>query len=516
VPYNPRIEIRLIALGLALIGALSPLLTFAALFQQKEWRWDRLREHLRHEGLWLQIFGKIQPILLVLWIAAWFGLPLYRSEVFGVTLGVFALKTGAQVSFNRQRVPTRTSKAIAIVGLSTIFSVVIAYFLPLELLPILPPLEPLIVMIAWAVLLPVDRYLKNSIFRNAGIVRDRWHDATVIGIAGSVGKTTTKELLRHLLQDMNPLATPEHVNTEMGVAQWILNQTAPDSPPPPAPPPRPRVERGADRKGESARRGSFVKPTIGVMTALGSDHLALFGSEEAIVEANAELLSALPQNGRAFLYADNEATRTTAESCPSPVTLCGIWDGASTKATNAKQTDDGISFTMESMTYEVALHGLHNVGNVAVAIAVAEYLGISKDRIRELLKTFQPLKHTFHVRKEQGVTMLDDTYNSSRLSVTAALEWAAKRKEKLKILLMSDLQEAGTDEDRFLEDLGKKASTTIDRTIFTTETGRKAFEKGFGKPVELLSSSTQKIAPKSLLLCIGRMSPASIKKLLPL
>lgn len=511
-PYNPTIGNAPIGIGLALIGTISPLLTFTTLFQQKEWRRDRLREHLRHEGWWNQLMGRIQPAILCLWIIGWIALPASRDAVTIVALGAFAVKSALQVLLGRQRLPVWTSKAMLITCLAVLITIIATIIIPFSLLPILPPLQPVSVMLAWATLIPLDAFVKRGIFHRAMLLRESWHDATVIGIAGSVGKTTTKELLRHLLQDLNPLATPEHVNTEMGVAQWMLSERVASG--------NERsavliVEMGAYRKGEIELMCSFVKPTFGVVTALGSDHLALFGSEQAIIDANAELIESLPVTGQTFLYADNDATRSIAERSPCPVTLAGLHDGSQVTADHIERTDKGLRLTLAGTTVDVALHGLHNAGNILMAIAVAETLGIPKDRIRELLQSFQPLRHTFHVYREHNVLLLDDTYNSSRLSIAAALDWASHRTEKSRVLLMSDLQETGSDEDRFLEELGAKAHLIIDRAIFTTDTGRRAFEMGYGKPVELLGPATQKVPTGSLLLCIGRMPLSYIQRLLP-
>ncbi|HVW66827.1 MAG TPA: UDP-N-acetylmuramoyl-tripeptide--D-alanyl-D-alanine ligase [Candidatus Peribacteraceae bacterium] len=455
--------------------------------------------------------GKIQPVILMLWVIGVLLLP-NTTAVTLTALAALALKSSGQIILHRQRLPVRTSKALLIVVLAFLLTLIASLLIPFVLLPAIPPLQPLGVLIAWTILLPLDRFLKHRIFHQAAALRESMHDAVVIGIAGSVGKTTTKELLKHLLRDLRPLATPEHVNTEMGVAQWIVRERSAMSDERPA---VLIVEMGAYRKGEIKLMCSYAKPTIGVVTALGSDHLALFGSEEAIIDANAELIEALPPAGQAFLYADNESTREIADRSPCSVTLAGLHEGSAMHADHAEQTDRGLRFTTGGTTYEVALHGLHNVGNVLLSMAVAQHLGVSQERIRELLMSFQPLRHTFHVYEERGILLLDDTYNSSRLSIRAALDWAAKRPEHPRVLLLSDLQETGPDEDRFLEELGTHAASMIDRAIFTTETGRKAFEKGYGKAVELLGSQTQKVQSGSALLCVGRMPLSFIQRLLP-
>ncbi len=519
---------------LTVIGALSPLLTFLALFQQKEWRFDRLLDHLQREGVFRQLWGKVRPYLALLHVVIiiggfWFLLQANSKEalintitglfiVHGTMLCLWCGLTAAQFMMHKQRMPVWTLKALLMGTVSfALFGIAVHLTTPfLILAPLLLLLQPVIVLIAWAMLLPLDGFLKTKHFLRAAAIRNTWKDATVIGIAGSVGKTTTKELLKHLLQDLHPLATPEHVNTEMGVAQWmaaITNRGNTKS--------EIRntkifiVEMGAYRKGEIALMCEFVKPTIGVMTALGSDHLALFGSEEAIVEANAELLHALPENGQAFLYADNDATRGLADGTPCAVTLVGEHKDATLRFEKVEQTEKGLMLTFDGQTSEIGLHGLHNIGNILLAMGIAKSLGISSKRIHELLESFQSLAHSFHVKNEQGVLLVDDTYNSSRLSVHAGLHWASQRKERPRVLLLSGLMETGEAESAFMQELGKAATSSVDRVIFTAETGRDSFAEGYGKPVELLSSGTEKVAAGSVLLCIGRMPLSFIQKLLP-
>lgn len=515
---------------LTVMGALSPLLTFLALFQQKEWRMDRFVEHLQREGVFAQLWGTVRPLLALLILltdlAGFWMLSQATTQdqlmhrVFllfvahGFWLCVWAGAAALQWILRKQRTPVWTSKAVMIGALSILLLLVLSYLITPYLIVagIIFLLQPVLVCAAWLILLPLDRFLKNREFLRAAAVRDTWTGATVIGIAGSVGKTTTKELLTHLLQDLHPIATPAHVNTEMGVAQWMIAQNAQQDTRATQPV---IVEMGAYKKGEIALMCEFVKPTIGVMTALGSDHLALFGSEEAIIEANAELLQALPENGHAFLYADNDATRSLADLTACDVTLAGEHESAQVRTEHTEQTDGGLRLTLTGERVVVSLHGLHNSGNILLAVAVARHLGISNARIATLLQSFHPLAHTFHVRTEGGVLLVDDTYNSSRLSIRAALDWARERSERPRVLLLSGLLETGAEEDRFMEELGLLGKECVERVLFLSKSGADAFAKGYGKPVEILSSHSVRLEKNALLLCVGRMPLSSIQRLLP-
>lgn len=501
-----------ILIGLTLLGLLSPLLTFAKLFQMKEWRWDRLREHLRREGWISQLFSTVRLVLLCVTLPALTVLPL-ASLLLGI-LGLFALLSLAQIGLRRQRYPVWTQKAKLVALLSLVLSGLALWgaiatgnvdiFAPLIIVG-----QPAFVFAAWALLLPLDSFLKKRVMDRAAAIRRAHPEATVIGIAGSVGKTTTKELIKHLLQDLHPIATPAHVNTEMGVAQWLTRQlTGEEKVQFPI-----IVEMGAYRLGEVALLSHIAQPTIGVLTHLGSDHLALFGSEDAIRRANAELIEALPKEGHAFIAVNDDASAAIAATAPCAVTTIG--DAKQTlHATHVEDKNDGLHVTVEHHVLHLPVHGAHNAINLLLACGVARQLGISWDRIRELLPSFRSTSHTFQVHEESGVTMLDDTYNISFLSFEAALEWARTRPERPRVLLTNGLLEVGDAEDDYHADLGEIANGAVERAVFLNPKAGKAFASEFKGKVTNLESA-EKAAQGSLLLCVGRMPLSTIQTLLP-
>lgn len=501
-------------IGLVLLGALSPLLTFAALFQQKEWRLDRLREHLRRDGWLEQLIGRTRIVLGGIWILGILGIQLgvvsgalrpglSFIEFLALPIALAAL-TVAQVLLHRQRTPIWTQKAILLFITSLVINLGVLVFCALFtsiaynkvgeqfisypyywIIWLVPYLQTLVALMSWMLWKPVDYILKKRVMDRAMHLRSKMEDVTVIGIAGSVGKTTVKELIAHLLQDLEPAVTPAHVNTEMGVAQWLTKQSSKAAN-------LLIVEMGAYRKGEIALLCQIAQPTIGVMTALGSDHLALFGSEQNIIDANGELIKALPKDGHAFFYGDNAGCKELAKRASCPVTIA------------------------KAESHQHTLQGRHNDYNVSLAVSVAQHMNVKAERITELLKTFKPQAHTFTIGTEKDVLVLDDTYNISPLSMNAALDWAANQTARPRVLLTSGLQETGAAEAQYLEDLGAKASKSVERVIFTDEHGADIFAKAFGKPVEVLGTETERVEAGSVLLAVGRMPLSRINRLLPL
>ncbi len=525
--------------GLAGIASASPLLTLAWLWQVKEWRWRRLTEHLRRERWFRQLFGRVRPLavaltLAMMWIPA---IPRDQALLGGLTL--LAALTAAQIGLNKQRYPVWTQKArilvAATLGVTILLAVCAAWPsgpVPEELLPLLPLLQPLLLLIAWACFWPLDRALKNRVMHEARRLRMKNPGLQVIAITGSVGKTTTKELLAHVLSVLRPLATPAHVNTEIGVAQWMTMELPRYIATLPSPAsvrgaggeggPAGRemagiliVEMGAYQKGEIALMSSYAQQTMAVVTHVGTQHIALFGSQQALYEAKSEIVTALPKNGRAFLNGDNDLCRKMAELSPCPVTIVGTGGSADLEALDIEETPAGIRMTVDGTPLSVPIHGTHNVTNVLLAVAVAKQLGLDMETIARRLSSFQPPSRTFQVRESNGVRILDDTYNAGGASVKAAIAWARTQPYEEKTLLFAGLIEMGEEQERTEIDLGEQAAQVFGRVIVIDPLSAKNVQKGFGKPVELLTSSPARVRPGSLLVCVGRMPASSINCLLP-
>ena len=496
--------------GVVTIACISPLLTLATLWQKKEWRIDRLKEHLRSEGYFRQLFGILRPVVIIGTIlSAMANLPWNNA------LGILALAllSVMQFALRRQRFPVWTMKAIALVGSSLIMNILAVIILPVSTLQLLLPLLQCIPLsLAWLAFLPVDFALKQHIMKKASLLRSEFDNATVIGITGSVGKTTTKELVAHILKEKNVLYTPAYVNSEMGVSKWLLKEL----------PNRSReeeliiiVEMGAYKMGEIQKLCSITKPSMGVVTFIGTQHVALFGSQERLCKAKGELLECLPEDGQAFINSDNSLCSKMIERCNCSVTSVGTGGHADLEAFEIEEQGDGIRFRVNQQDFSMHLHGTHNVTNILLAIAVTEKLGIDLPSSAARLQSFEPPHHTFSVRQENGITILDDTHNASPESFRASLAWAKSQPANKKILVTPGLIELGTNEDRIHRELGSASNGIVDRVIFTGKQGRSAFSKGFNGTVELINSDPSKTSEGDLLLFVGRVSQKQIHRLMP-
>jgi UDP-N-acetylmuramoyl-tripeptide--D-alanyl-D-alanine ligase len=507
--------IKVNILPFVLLASLSPLLTFAWLWQVKEWRIDRLREHLRSEGWFRQLFGTIRPVLvLMLLVLGIVSMQIRRYWYIAVIIALAALNL-VQFALKKQRYPVWTQKALVLTATSILIDFVIALaclsWSP-ALLAVLPLAQAFVLAIAWIAFLPLDATLKNRRMSRAAQLRAQFSDLLVIGVTGSAGKTTLKELLSCILSKRSVLATPAYVNSEMGVANWMLTELSKNKDNPPE---ILIVEMGAYRRGEIERLCNITQPSMGAITFIGKQHMALFGSQEMLSAAKAELLEALPENGKAFLNADNDASMAVAHKAACPIVRVGTGGQADLEAFDIEETANGIAFRAGDTRFSLPLRGTHNVTNVLLAIAIARNFKMKDAEIAQALSLYKPLNHTFAVRTEKGVTILDDTHNSSPASFKAAIAWTRTQPAKQKVLLTSGLIELGQEQDHIHTELGEMAQQTFDRVVFVHSRSGRFFEKGYGKKVEVYSADTKPVEEKALLVCIGRVPANVMHRMLP-
>lgn len=539
--------------GLTLAATLSPLLTFTHLFQLKEWRLDRLREHFRMEGWLRQLFGITRPALLGFFGCVGF-LPFGKLRAFGGFLPSWPLAfliattlfNTTQIIFRKQPYPVWTKKAIVLVGTSLFITLFCGILVTSNeqratsnLIVIIPLLQPFFLMLSWLLWKPIDYILKQRILARARTLRTQFPNLVVIGITGSAGKTTTKELLAHILGPDRAIATPEHVNTELGVAKWLIeilsnqktlsermglvgpirggHDIGKEEPArgKPLGCPLAIVEMGAYREGEIATLCSITQPTMGIITSIGTQHIGLFGSQKAIAEAKGELFAALPPHGHAFVNSDTPFAQELQKKCACSVTTVSAGSLADFQATHTEETPEGLRFQIHTTFFTIPLHGEHQLGNVLLAVATATELGMTLENIAKKLRTFSSPPHTFSLREENGITILDDTHNASPESLSAAIEWARHQPYKKKILLSPGIIEQGRATARTHVRCGALAKEVFDEAYILNKKFAQYFEQGFCKPVRHILPPTPYPLPNTLLVCVGRIPQTTIQKSLP-
>jgi UDP-N-acetylmuramoyl-tripeptide--D-alanyl-D-alanine ligase len=251
------------------------------------------------------------------------------------------------------------------------------------------------------------------------------HGLTVVGVTGSSGKTSTKDLIAGLLGDLGPtIAPPGSFNNELGHPWTALRATEQTR--------HLVLELSARGPGHIAALCEIAPPRIGAVLNVGTAHLGEFGSREQIAIAKGELVEALPADGVAVLNADDPLVAAMAERTAARVVLVGEASTAQVRATDVLLDDSARpGFRLVTPTGEakvqLGLYGAHQVGNALTAAAIALELGATLDQVVAGLERARPVsgRRMEVTTRTDGVTVINDAYNANPESMRAALKAAA-------------------------------------------------------------------------------------------
>ncbi|MCC7138190.1 MAG: UDP-N-acetylmuramoyl-tripeptide--D-alanyl-D-alanine ligase [Planctomycetes bacterium] len=281
----------------------------------------------------------------------------------------------------------------------------------------------------------------------------RWHrsrfDVPVVGITGSCGKTTTKEMMRLVLGD-RVVASPASYNNEIGVPLTLLQMDRRTE--------AAVVEIGTNAPGEIAYLASIARPTVGVVTNVEEAHLEGLGDVRGVMKEKSALLAALPRDGAAIVNADNYWCREMIEGVRSYLVTYGTWEDADVYGTKARVTDDGVGFDLfDRMPFEVPALGIHNVHNALAAVAVALWLGRDPVEVRRALLDFRAPEMRMRRDVVGDVVLINDAYNANPRSMEAAVvELGARPVAGRRVAVVGDMLELGEQTERCHRELGRK------------------------------------------------------------
>jgi len=273
--------------------------------------------------------------------------------------------------------------------------------------------------------------------------RDRF-DPRVIGITGSVGKSTSKEMIAAVLsQRFTTLKNPGNLNNGIGLPLTLLQLRGTHQ--------RAVLEMGMYDLGEIARLAELSRPQVGVVTNVGPTHLERLGSMERIAQAKAELVQALPSGGVAVLNGDDDIVRAMADQTRADVFLYGLTSDCTLWASNiVSEGLEGIRFRFhygdETIHAKLPLLGRHSVHTALRAAAIGLIEGLDWGEIIGGLRDVSGHLRLMVVPGIQDTTLIDDTYNSSPSSSLAALN-LLKDLEGRKIAVLGDMLELGDYEE---------------------------------------------------------------------
>ncbi|PPT10885.1 UDP-N-acetylmuramoylalanyl-D-glutamyl-26-diaminopimelate--D-alanyl-D-alanine ligase [Geitlerinema sp. FC II] len=269
----------------------------------------------------------------------------------------------------------------------------------------------------------------------------RWwrdiHAIPVVAVTGSVGKTTTKELIAAILETQGQvLKTQANYNNEIGVPKTLLQLTPQHD--------YAVVEMAMRGRGQIAELTHIARPTVAVITNVGTAHIGLLGSREAIAEAKCELLAEMPSDGVAILNYDNPLLMETASRVWSGKTVTFGLEGGDLCGTLV----DVDTLKLEGDRYRLPLPGRHNALNMLAALAVARVLGIDLAPLRDGLTVDLPGGRAKRYELPNDIVLLDESYNAGLESMLASLEMLVQTPGTRRIAVLGTMRELG---DRALE-----------------------------------------------------------------
>lgn len=337
-----------------------------------------------------------------------------------------------------------------------------------------------IIMIAsvW-ILKPVEKHINNTYIADARRILVGMPSLKVVGITGSYGKTSTKHYLQRILAEkFETVMTPGSFNTTLGVVRTVREYLKPYT----------EVficEMGAKQPGDIKEICDLVHPEIGIITAVGPQHLESFKTIERVQQTKFELVDSLPENGLAVLNydfpfvanrkVDNVAVESYAVSSKGE---------AEYRAEDINYTAQGTTFTVvcpsgHKLALRTKLVGECNISNLLGAVIVALRLGVPENKIAYAVEKIEQVEHRLNVKRTPGgITIIDDAFNSNPTGSGMALDVLASMEGGKRIVITPGMIELGDRQEELNREFGRKIAHSADVAIVVGQYNRDAIVGG--------------------------------------
>ncbi len=332
-----------------------------------------------------------------------------------------------------------------------------------------------------------------------------------IAITGSNGKTTTKELLVHLIGDLFPVVFNEkNYNNQVGVAKTMLAMAG-----------KPKYgifELGTNREGEIGVLTGIVRPHISLITNVNASHLEGLGDVQGVLREKLSLFEGTAKSGHLFINADDASLAPYAHRSSHAYSTFGIREDADfSLRVTADRGLQGFDITLtllgETVATRTRLLGRHNLYNVLAAAALARFIGVDCERVGSAIASFEPYKGRFRpVESPRGFTVVDDSYNAN----PASMEWAINTVLALpcrgrRIAVLGSMRELGEKARHYHQELGRFLQrSTLSLIIMFGEEMKAAFHElrngrahFFGDKQELIDFLSGEVDSGDLVLVKG-------------
>lgn len=352
-----------------------------------------------------------------------------------------------------------TSETLLIIGLTIIMSF-------------------LLIGLANFIMKPIENKINKWFYKDAQRILKQMPDLIIIGITGSYGKTSTKHFLHRILSEKyNVLMTPGSFNTTMGVTRTIREYLKPTHQ-------IFIVEMGAKHIGDIKEICDLVKPQYAILTAIGEQHLDTFKTIENVQKTKFELINSLPKDGLAILNADYEyIINRELNNCKTK-----YYSTQSTKfdynLSNIKYSKKGATFNIFKKKtiigeFETKLLGDYNLSNILASVILAEELQIELKSISYAIKKILPVQHRMEIKiNNNGITIIDDAFNSNPIGAKMALNILKNIEGKRKIIITPGMIELADKQEFYNRKFGKQISDVCDYVVLVGKKISQAIYEG--------------------------------------
>jgi UDP-N-acetylmuramoyl-tripeptide--D-alanyl-D-alanine ligase len=343
---------------------------------------------------------------------------------------------------------------------------------------ILGYLQYFVILLAVKINIPVEKGVYYHYLGKAKRKLNNMSNLKIIGITGSYGKTSSKNILSDILNiKYNALASPKNLNTPYGLMITINNHLDKFD----------EIfiaEMGAYKRGEIKELCDFVKPKYGILTIIGTAHLETFGSQSNIQQGKFELIESLPKDGLGILNGDDplQLNYQLKNDCRI------IWIGIDNKdvdvrAENIKVSPQGTSFDVvfkgdpNKYKFETKLLGYANVYNILAAVALGNEFGITKGQLQIAVKGVKPTKNRLELKKSGKINIIDDAYNSNPVGSKMALD-VLKMMPGMKIIVTPGMIELGEQQYAYNKQFGNYIAEVCDKVILVGKEQTRPIQDG--------------------------------------
>ena len=322
---------------------------------------------------------------------------------------------------------------------------------------------------------PIEKYVYYY-YKSKAMKKMKEMNIPVVGITGSYGKTSSKNILWDILNTrLTPFKTPSNFNTPYGLIRSINNYLDKFND-------IFIAEMGAFKKGEIKTTCKLMKPKYGILTIIGQAHLESFGSQENIQKGKFELIESLPSDGIGILNADDPLQVNYKLKNDCKIIWIGIDNDADIKASNIKLSYKGTSFDVtfkdgHKIAFETKLLGKHNIYNILAGIALGKELGLNDDELKRGVFSIATIEHRLELKKMGDINIIDDAYNSNPVGSKMALD-VLNLMPGTKIVVTPGMIELGEKQYELNNKFGEYIASVADYVILVGETQTKPILDG--------------------------------------